>query len=197
MAEITITQNPKLAKNLIWGISIAVPLVVAILLFLPTRLALPEAFIAWLPKLHALVNSLTAIVLIAALWAVRKRNIKLHRNLMLSAIGLGALFLVSYVLYHASVDSTVYGDLNADGIRDAKEAVLVESSIGWYYFVLISHIILAAVVLPFVLIATYRGLKREDARHRKIVRWAFPIWLYVSVSGVIVYLMISPYYAFG
>lgn len=197
MAEITITQNPKLARNLIWGISLAVPLVVAILLFLPTRLAMPAEVIAWLPKLHALVNSLTAVVLLAALWAVLRKNIQLHRNLMLTAIGLGALFLISYVLYHASADSTIYGDVNGDGMRDAQEALLVQGSIGWYYFVLISHIVLAAMVLPFVLVATYRGLKREDARHRKVVRWAFPIWLYVSVTGVIVYLMISPYYAFS
>jgi putative membrane protein len=196
MAELLLAQNPKFAKRLIWGISLTVPVLVGILVVIPQRLDLPMSFISLLPGLHALVNSLTALVLLLALWAIRKKNIALHRNLMLGAIGLGALFLISYVLYHASVDSTVFGDLNADGVRDAAEAQAVEGTIGWYYFVLLTHILLAAVVLPFVLVATYLGLNRKDARHRKVVRWAFPIWLYVSVSGVIVYLMISPYYAF-
>ena len=113
---------------------------------------------------------------------------------MLVAFVLGALFLVSYVIYHASAESTVFGDLNGNGVLEDAEAAVLGNSRTVYLTILISHIILAAIVVPFVLLSLYFALNEKIAKHRKIVKFAYPIWLYVSVTGVIVYMMISPYY---
>ena len=135
-----------------------------------------------LPKLNAIINSLTAILLIAGLVLIKQRKISLHKNMMTSAFSLGGLFLVFYVIYHISNPSTSFG---GEGIIRY-----------FYYFILITHISASLVVLPFVLRAFYFGWKRMDAEHMKVVKIAFPIWLYVSITGVIAYLMISPYYIF-
>jgi putative membrane protein len=160
-------------------VAIGIPLVVAILLGLPFKLNLGE----WtdvLPHINALVNSLTALFLLIAFAAIRRGNIKVHRASMLTCVVLGLFFLVAYILYHLTHQSTRYG-----GVTDIKYL---------YYFLLITHIILAAVVVYFVLKALYFAFNGDFVRHKKIVKWAYPIWLYVSVSGVLVYFMISPYY---
>ena len=131
-----------------------------------------------LPKVDAVLNGSAAIVLIAAWRAILRRNIQLHRRLMLTAVVLSVLFLVSYVLQHGSFDAVHYG-----------------GSFGWFYYpLLISHIILAAVIVPLVLITLIRALSARFDKHRKIARWTLPLWLYVSVTGVLVYLMCAPYY---
>lgn len=194
MNQLVYQKNNKQILRIITIISIAVPLLVVVLLFLPYKFSLPREVVRLLPQLNAFFNTLTSFLLIGALIAVKKGKIVLHKKMMLAAVGLGALFLISYVTYHASAPSTKYGDVNGDMVVDAVEKAAIASSSGIYYFVLLSHILLAAIVLPFVLMAVYFGLSGKLAGHKKIVRWAFPIWLYVSVTGVVVYLMISPFY---
>lgn len=157
-------------------LSIAIPLVVVILFRVKIDLELP----VFLPPVYAGINGLTAVMLLVALWAVKNGNLWLHERLMKACMAFSALFLVLYVLYHMTSDSTPYGGE------------------GWmrtlYFFILISHIMLSIAVVPFVLLTFVRGLERDVERHRKIARITFPIWLYVTVSGVLVYAMISPYY---
>ena len=131
--------------------------------------------------INAVVNTLVSIVLIAAFVAVRRKNYLQHRNLMIGAMLLSILFLISYIAHHLFAGETTFG-----GTGTALRT--------FYYIILISHIILAAVILPFILFTAYRGLTGEYATHRKLARYTWPLWLYVSISGVIVYLMISPYY---
>lgn len=169
-------------KSMLWirVFSIAIPLAVAVLLSLPTKLDLGE-WVYNLPHAIGIVNTLTSICLIVAFVAVKKGNVKLHQQMNSSAFILGALFLVMYVLYHASAESTAYG--GEGGLRYV------------YYGLLISHILLSIGVVPLVLLAFFYALNGMIEKHKKIVKYTFPIWLYVSVTGVAVYLMISPYYA--
>jgi putative membrane protein len=168
-----------LNDNNINFVAIAIPVAVALLLGLPFKVDLGK----WtdiLPHINGFVNSLTSLFLLIALAAIRRGNIALHRTSMLICVGLGLFFLVTYILYHLTHTSTHFG-----GTSNIKYV---------YYILLITHIILAAVVVYFVLKALYFAFNNDFERHKKVVRWAFPIWLYVSVSGVLVYLMISPYY---
>lgn len=196
MAELLYNKNEKQLLRTIVVVSVAVPVLVFAMLFSPLKIALPLDLVKNLPFVNALLNSATAVLLVLALLAVRKKNFVKHRQLMLGAMGLGALFLVSYVLYHASVPSTVYGDVNGDKVRDAAEQAALGYSLYAYSFVLLTHILLAAIVLPFVLMAALFGLQDKRALHQKVVKWAFPMWLYVSISGVVVYMMIKSYYIF-
>ena len=178
--------------GLILAISVVVPTLVAFMFLSPQKLVL-GGFVYSLPHIHAGINYVTTVVLIAALIAIKKGRIELHRSLMLSAVVLGALFLISYVLYHSSVDSVLFGDVNHDGVVDAveKESASGRSS---YLWLLGSHIFFSLMALPLVLTALYYGLKSNYTRHRKVVQWAYPVWLYVSITGVVVYWMIRPYY---
>ncbi len=159
--------------------SILIPVVVALLYLMPKEGADFSNY-AFLPKLNAVINSVTAVVLICAFLAVKYRSFILHKQLMLSAVCLSILFLVGYVIYHATTPSTPYGG---------------EGSIRIVYFTfLLTHIVLAIAMVPLVLITLSRALTSKFDKHKKIARWTLPIWLYVSITGVIVYLMISPYY---
>jgi len=129
---------------------------------------------------NAILNSLVSILLVVGLIAVKNAKYELHRNVMMSAMVLSLLFLVSYICHHLFSESTSYG---GEGVMKSV-----------YYFILITHIILAAVILPFILYTSYRALVAEWPAHRKLAKITWPIWFYVSVTGVIVYLMISPYY---
>lgn len=168
-------------KSMFWIklLSVVIPLAVAILLGLPTKLDLGD-WVYTLPHIIGVINTLTAICLIAAVISVKKKNIQLHKKFNGAALVLGAMFLLCYVTYHASAASTPYGG------EDTSKYI--------YYFFLISHIILSIGVVPLVLLAFYYALNGLIDKHKRIVRFTFPIWLYVSVTGVIVYLMISPYY---
>jgi putative membrane protein len=192
----TISKTHRGYTQLIVGVSIIIPIAVALLLFLPYKINLPVSIVAFLPGFNAGINSLTALLLLSALWAIKQKNIELHKNLMLSAFILGAIFLLSYVTYHSSTESTIFGDINHNGVLEADEKAELGISRVVYLFVLLSHILLAIIVLPFVLFALFNALTDRIERHKKIVKFAFPIWLYVSVSGVIVFLMIRPYYPF-
>ncbi len=163
------------------SVSVLVPVLVAILIYLPKKdFAASGGWVTELPFYNAIINSLTALLLIVGVFFVKTRKITLHKISMATAFLLGVVFLVFYVIYHASVTSTHFG-----GEGWVK---------GVYFFFLISHILLAMIVVPLVLAAVYFAIFDKLDSHRRIVKYTFPVWLYVSVTGVIVYLMISPYY---
>ena len=161
-------------------LSVAVPLLVTFLLFVPQTGKLGDVDVTFLPKLHAMLNSLTAVALVLGFTFIRKGNIRYHRFAMVTAIVLSAFFLISYVTYHYQAPPTRFGGEGT--IR------------GIYYFVLLTHIVLAAVIVPLVLLSVYFAISNQFDRHRRIARWTLPIWLYVAITGVVVYFMISPYY---
>ena len=162
-------------------VSVIIPLAVAVLLFMPSKIELFGDWTYKLPHFNAVINSLTALFLVISFYMIKyKKNVSMHQLFNTMSFILGGIFLVSYIIYHSSVESTRY-------IGDSK---------GIYYFFLISHILLSIVVVPFVLFAFYYSLSDQIKKHKKVVKYTFPIWLYVSVSGVIVYLMISPFYKF-
>ena len=164
-------------KKWIILVSITIPVVVAFLF----RIRLENIqSLSFLPPIYASVNGYTAIILLVALWAIKNRKINLHEQLMKTAIGLSLAFLIMYVAYHLTSDPTPFG-----GEGPIKTV---------YYIILISHIVLSVAIIPLVLISFVRGISQQFIQHRKIARITFPIWLYVTVTGVIVYYMISPYY---
>lgn len=166
----------KISQRLIIGLSIAIPLLVAILF----RVKVPGYDLRFLPPIYASINGLTAVLLIGAVAAIKNGKRKVHEGLMKTCIGLSGAFLVMYVLYHITSDSTSYGGTGVLRIV--------------YYFILISHILLSVAVVPFVLLTFSRALLGDFERHKALAKFTFPIWLYVAVTGVIVYVMISPYY---
>lgn len=164
-------------------LSIAIPVVVAILFGVNLRkLGYDVQPLSFLPPIYASINGITAIVLVVAVMAIKNGKRKLHENLMKFAIFLSILFLGMYVAYHMTSDSTKFGG---------------EGAIKYvYYFILITHILLSIIIIPFVLVTYVRALAERFDRHKKIAKITFPMWLYVAVTGVIVYLMISPYYSY-
>ncbi len=145
-------------------------------------------------KANAVINSTVTLLLIAAFFAVRAKKYLWHRNLMLVAIFLSLLFLLSYICHHLFAAETRFGDLNHDGMLSDAERSAAGSKRYFYYALLGTHIPLAGIVLPFILYTAYRGLTGDYAKHKKLVRITLPLWLYVTISGVIVYFMIAPYY---
>ena len=171
------TLNEKKYTRLIWILSIVIPIAVAALFGI--RIPGVER-LGFLPPVYAGINALTALVLVTAVFQIKKGNRKKHETLMKFAIFLSVLFLVFYVVYHMTSDSTKFGG---------------EGFIKYvYYFILASHIFLSILVIPFVLFTYLRGISGQFEEHKKIARYTFPLWLYVAVTGVIVYFMISPYY---
>ncbi len=146
-------------------------------------------------KANAIINSAVALFLIIALIAVKAKNYILHRNIMFTAMFLSILFLVSYICHHLFAGETRFGDVNHDGIVTDIEKAAVGNSRMIYYILLGTHIPLAGIILPFILFTAYRGLIGEYDRHKKLARITWPIWMYVAVTGVVVYWMISPYYS--
>ncbi len=144
--------------------------------------------------INAILNSLVSFLLIAALWAVKKRNFIGHKKIMLAAIFLSVLFLLSYIAHHLLTDATKFGDLNHDQIISADEKEKAGPIRIFYYFLLLTHIPLAGIILPFILFTAYRALSGDYEKHKKLARFTWPVWFYVAVSGVLVYLLIEPYY---
>lgn len=144
--------------------------------------------------INACINSVVSILLVLGLVAVKVRKFVVHRNLMLTAMVLSILFLISYISHHLLAGDTRFGDVNHDNVVDRAELIAVGQMRMIYFIILITHIFLAAVILPFILFSTYRALVADWSKHRKLAKITWPIWLYVSVTGVVVYLMISPYY---
>lgn len=180
MEKGTIRDEQKYNKWIV-ALSIIIPLAVAGLFGVNLRkLGFDVEPLTFLPPIYATINGLTAVILLIAFWAIKNKKIVLHENLMTTAVGCSAIFLVMYVAYHMTSDSTTYGGEGA--IRY------------FYYFILITHILLSIIIIPFVLITYVRAITNNFERHKKIARITFPMWLYVAITGVIVYIMISPYY---
>ncbi len=187
-------KREKKLNLLIIIVSVLVPVIVAVLLFMPNKSGISGNWIGLLPHLNAVINTVTTLVLLTGFVMIRKKKIRYHKLAMSTAFFLGILFLISYITYHSTSPSTVYGDVNQDGVLGINEARQIGVMRTVYLSILVSHIILAAVVVPFVLFAFYFALTQKFEHHKKTVRFTLPVWLYVSVSGVVVYLMISPYY---
>ncbi|MBD1385798.1 DUF420 domain-containing protein [Mucilaginibacter rigui] len=157
----------------------------------------PPAFTPYLPMLNAILNGTCSVLLLTSLYFIKQGNITVHKRLNILTFCLSSLFLVSYILFHYLMRTdTMYGDVNGDGILSKSELADVGSLRKIYLLILVPHIVLAAGVLPLILLSFYRGLQMQVQKHKKLVRWAFPIWLFVTISGVVVYLMIKPYYHF-
>jgi putative membrane protein len=175
-------------------VSIAVPLAVAFIILVPS-VKLNYGFnTSVLPLFHAVLNSTTAILLLASLYFIKNKQIQAHKIANLVAVVLSSVFLISYVIYHSSNPAVLYGDLNKDGLLDDQEKAAAGSLRYVYYVILTSHIILSAVIIPFVLFTLQRAFQGKFEKHRRLARITWPLWFYVAVTGVIVYLMVSKYY---
>ncbi|MDB5202309.1 MAG: hypothetical protein JWQ27_1718 [Ferruginibacter sp.] len=144
--------------------------------------------------INAIINSIVAVLLLAGLMTVKRNNYGLHKKIMLTAMALSVLFLLSYIAHHLLTSETKFGDLNHDGILTIDEKLQAGSIRIVYYVLLLTHIPLAAIILPFILFTAYRALTGEYEKHKRLTRITWPVWFYVAVSGVLVYLMIEPYY---
>jgi putative membrane protein len=167
-------------KPLVWILTIAINGLIAIAILLPKIAVLKRYDFTALPLLNAIMNALTFLSLLIALYAIKQKNVTLHRRAVYLAFLFTSVFLVSYLLYHFSTPSVKYGGAGL-----------------WrpvYFFILLTHIVLAAIIVPLALTTIGYGITNQLEKHRKLARWTMPIWLYVSLTGVIVYLMISPYY---
>ena len=173
----TVVDKEVKYRKLIVVLSVLIPIAVAALF----GIKIDGYDLSFLPPVYATINGITAILLVAAVMAIKNGNRKTHQKLMNICIGLSALFLILYVAYHMTSDSTKFGG----------EGWLK----GIYFFILISHILLSIVIIPLVLFTYVRALAEKFDKHKKLAKITFPIWLYVAVTGVIVYIMISPYYA--
>lgn len=174
-------------------LSVVIPVLVALLIFSDEKVGLGN-WVKILPHLNAIFNSITSIALLVGLVMIKKKEIQLHRLAMTISFVLGAFFLISYITYHSSVPSVIYGDSDGDGVLGTIEQENLGSMRAVYLSLLLSHIGLSIVVVPFVLLAFYYALSDKVESHKKIVKYTWPVWFYVSISGVLVYLMISPYY---
>lgn len=189
----SLTKNDKQAKWLIGLFSVVVLTVIVILS--RYKLDMDLGFnIHIFAMINALLNATTAILLLAAVVAVKNGKYVLHKQLMMIALILSILFLVSYIAHHLFAGEAKFGDSNHDGMVSPEEIVLAGKTRMVYFFILGTHIILAAIILPFILFTTYRALTAEFTKHKKLARITWPLWFYVAVTGPVVYWMISPYY---
>jgi putative membrane protein len=174
-----LTKNDRRARSLIYAVSAVVFL--AVVLLGRVKLDVDLGFdVHVFAKINAVINSIVAVLLVAGLVAAKRRQYSTHKTIMLTAMALSLLFLVSYILHHLFAGETTFGGTGA--IRYV------------YYVILATHIVLAAVILPFILFTAYRALIGENAAHRKLAKKTWPVWFYVAVTGPVVYLLISPYY---
>jgi putative membrane protein len=184
---------------LIVVLSIVVPVVVAVLMFLPDsmRLEFGGADLRSLPFFHAIINGCTAILLLVGFVFIKNKKIAWHRISMISAFILSSVFLVSYVISKLalSIPSVKFGDADGNKILSDLELMQVGNMRYVYIFILASHILLSISVLPLALLSIYRGITGEYEKHKKLVKWTFPIWIYVAITGVLVYIFMMPYYA--
>ncbi len=189
----SIAKNDRKANWIIWGFSVVVFLAVTLL----ERVEI-EVDLGFDPHIFALcsavINALVAVLLLLALSKVRQGDIAGHRRLMESAMYLSVFFLVFYILHHLFTGSTLYGDTDHDGVVSEAEKLAAGNIRYLYYFIISTHITLAGLVMPFVLFSAYRALVGEVSKHKKLVKYTYPIWLYVAITGVIVYVMIRQYY---
>lgn len=190
-------ENEKAVKRIIYTTTAVI--CAAVFILSQKWLPRPESIPTWiykLPALNALFNGSCAVLLIVSLIAIKQKNIELHKKLNLTAFVLSCLFLISYVTAHYFIPDTKYGDSNHNGIMEEIEKAAVSGIKPFYLILLLTHILLAIVVLPLVLLSFYYGLSDQRIKHKKLTRFSYPIWLYVTISGVVVYVMISPYYPY-
>jgi putative membrane protein len=188
-------MNDRFFLRLVWVVTAVVLLVVIALKLVPPPTQTPS-FIYLFPHIIGGINATCSILLIISLIFIKNKNIRAHKITNVITFILSAIFLIFYIVFHLFEKDTKYGDADFNGVLSAAEIAVVGATRYVYYFILATHILLAVVVLPLILISFYRGLNMQVERHKKIVRWSYPVWLYVAVTGVIIYLMISPYYNF-
>lgn len=187
--------NLQLEKRL----NIAAYIISAIVLLLVSGMrSLPKLNLgidfSFLPPVHAGLNSLAAVCLIAAFYFIKKKDVTSHRKMIYAAMSFSALFLLCYVLYHSTTQEIKFGDADHNGVVDAAEIAAVGGLRTLYLLVLITHITLAGLILPFILLTFNRAFTNQFDRHKKMARWVFPLWLYVAVTGPVCYLLLKPYY---
>jgi putative membrane protein len=188
-----LAKNDNKAKWLILVVSFVV--FAAVVLLSRIKLEVDLGFnVHVFAKLNAFVNSIVSLLLLAGLMVVRQGKYEQHKKIMIAALILSVIFLVSYICHHLFAGETKFGDIDHDGVVTEAEKALVGGKRTFYYIILATHIPLAAIILPFILFTAYRALISEWPLHKKLARITWPIWLYVSVTGVLVYLLISPYY---
>lgn len=175
-------------------VSIAIPAAVAFLILVPQAHIDVGFNTKSLPLLHAILNASTAILLLASLYFIRHGQVTAHRRANWTAVALSTIFLISYVIYHATNPSVRFGDLNHDGVLSDAEKLQAGPLRYVYYVILSSHILLSGIIIPFVLFTLQRAYQRRFPQHKRLARITWPLWFYVAISGVVVYLMISPYY---
>lgn len=193
MLPATINKNDKQARILIVVFSFVV--FSAVVLLTKYKLDVDLGFDVHLfATANAIINTIIAITLLAALAAVKNDKYQLHKDLMITALTLSIIFLISYITHHLLAGETKYGDVNFDGVVDTTEKAVLGGMRLVYIIILLTHIFLAAIILPFILFTAYRGLTGEYSKHKRLARVTWPLWFYVSVTGPVVYLMIKPYY---
>lgn len=193
MLEPSLPKNDKQARWLIGIFSVVV--FTAVVVLGRVKLDIGVNFdVHVFAKINAFINASIAVLLVAALVAVKQKSFALHKRLMMLALLLSVAFLVSYIAHHLLAGESKFGDSDHDGLVSEAEKLAVGSMRMVYYIILITHIFLAAIILPFILFTAYRGLTGEYAQHKKIAKITWPLWFYVAVTGPVVYWMISPYY---
>lgn len=172
-------------------VSVVVLLLVGLMRRIKIDLGIDFSF---LPPVHSTLNAMTAVALVVALYFIKNKQVENHRRAIYAAMTFSALFLLSYVLYHFTSPEIKYGDLNHDGLLSPEELAAVAGTRTLYLIVLLTHIVLAAVILPFILLTFNRAYTNQFDRHKRMARWVYPLWLYVAITGPICYLMLKPYY---
>ena len=188
--------NMVLARKLKIGVWIVTAVVLLLVgLMRQVKIGLPEGMsFHFLPPLHALLNTCAAIALILSVLSIRKGKVDLHQRWIYVAMGCSLVFLLSYVPYHFTTPETIYGDVDGNGELSEGERAEAGPMRMVYLVILLSHIALAALSLPFILLSFVYGYTNQFSRHRALAARVFPVWLYVAVTGPVVYLMLRPYY---
>lgn len=193
-------REPNLAlgkklKVTAWVLTAAVLALVGLMRRPGLKIPLPEGVsFTFLPPVHAALNTIVALALVLALVAIKKKNISLHKKAINLAMLTSVGFLLCYVAYHFTTNETIFGDLDKDGVLSDAEKLEAGSARTQYLLVLVSHIVLAGASLPFILFTWINGATNQFAKHRKLARWVFPVWLYVAITGPVCYFLLKPYY---
>lgn len=193
MLEASFKKNDRKATTLILIFSVVVFVIIATL----TRVKLNIAIgfdVHIFAKVNAVINGLTAILLVVALVVVKQGRYALHKSIMLFSLALSIVFLISYITHHLLAGDAVFGDANHNGILEEEERIAAGGLRTVYLIILVTHIALATVILPFILFTAYRALIAEYPAHKKLSRYTWPLWFYVAITGPVVYVLISPYY---
>jgi putative membrane protein len=193
MLQASLKKNDAKAKQLIWLFSVVIFSAVSLLgnFKLNIHLSFDVHIFA---TINAFINTIIALLLIAALLSVKNKKYHTHKKLMLAALMLSIIFLISYIAHHILAGEAKFGDINHDGSVSSAELIKIGNLRTVYLIILFSHIFLAAIILPFILFTAYRGLTADYSAHKKIARYTWPLWFYVAVTGPIIYLLIKPYY---